>query len=161
IAVFTTLFLIWRRIFYEIFAAGFHKITVLISENPSPTLQEIEQYIKEYPQSGMKHGGTFSSFENFRNHFPKNTANLIITEQELPKDPRMMQFVYASHTEVLDLATACENILSRIPVTSISTTWLLHNLRNARSVVYETVITLIGFFVAAIILLLTLPFSLL
>lgn len=159
---FVLLFIVWRRIFYKIFSAYFRRNTALVvdREKDGPYVQEIENYMENYPQSGYFIVGKYSSLQDFAvraNTAPVDT--LIVSRNKLGR-AEDVKLIYNTVENISDLAYAYEDMLGKIPVDSIDETWFLHNLRGAGRNSYEMVSKIINILVALIILVISSPFLL-
>jgi len=160
--VFITLFLIWRRVFYNFFSRYFKKGVAFLTEqdNDSKSVGEIIQYIEAYPQSGFDVLGRYSSLDAFREKYSTTQIDTLIVSKNSLKEARDLILIYSTVKNILDLTHAYENILSKIPVDSIDETWFLYNIRRTNTVFYNTTKSLVSGLVAFIVLCVTFPFLL-
>lgn len=134
-------FIIWRRIFYHIFSAYFQKtIAFVIEENKKyfSLVDDLKNYISTYPQSGFKVVGTYPSIQALDLDFEDKKLDMIIVSKEIWRDSESFKKINNTQSEVLDLATAYENILGRIPVEAIDEGWFMYNSSSYQNKIYDT-----------------------
>jgi exopolysaccharide biosynthesis polyprenyl glycosylphosphotransferase len=161
-AIFVLFFLIWRRIFYNIFSVYFRKeIAFVVEQNKdSNCIRKIINYIKICPQSGFYVLGTYSSLEEFMTRQDQKQVDTLIISKNSLKETKDLILIYSVAKNILDLTYAYENILGKIPVDSIDETWFLHNIQNTTTIFHKIISHLMNVVVAFIILLATFPFLL-
>ncbi|MEK7569269.1 MAG: exopolysaccharide biosynthesis polyprenyl glycosylphosphotransferase [Patescibacteria group bacterium] len=159
---FTLLFLVWRRIFYSIFVAYFKKgvCFVIDSEKDEVYVRELEDYIKNYPQSGLFIRGTYSSLQElFGKESARKIDTLIISRSAL--NGKNLKQAYDRAENILGLSYAYEDILGKVPIDSIDETWFLHNIRSGGKILYEKATRIINSLIALLTLTVTSPLLLL
>ncbi len=157
------LFLLWRRIFYTIFASFFKKGVAFIipDENKTSYAQDLIAYISTYPQSGFMITGIFHSVEDFFVIGNPEKTNTLIVEKDALVQHEDFKLLYGAEKNVYELAYAYEDILAKIPTSSIGIGWFLHNIKEVRKVLYEYVAGIIGMIIALLTLAALSPFLLL
>jgi len=156
---FIILFLAWRRFFYSIFSMYFRKSVAFVVDlsKDGSTVNDIKDYIENYPQSGFFIMGIYSSLEEFiRNHSVARVDTLIVSKSAL-QGSRDIKLLYGNVENILDLTYAYENILGKIPVDAIDETWFLHNVKGTSKTFYDMISYVINVTIATLILIITSP----
>lgn len=134
---FTVLFITWRRTFYSFFAKYFKKNIVFItgSHTPSLYINELINYIENYPQSGFNILGSYPSFEEFPQMSTQKVETLIISN-DIQLEGNLKN-IYSSANQIIHFAYAYEDILGKIPVGFLNTAWFLHNIQKDQKILYR------------------------
>ena len=158
--VFVLLFIVWRRIFYNIFSSHFRKGLALLIDpkKDSESFEKIKNYIESTPQSGFFIFGTYASFQEFMFVKDKGQIDTIIVSKNLLKEQKDLISIYSTVKNILDLRHAYESILGKIPVDSIDETWFLHNVQSTNNPFYNLISKMINILTALFVLVVTLPF---
>lgn len=152
-------FIIWRRIFYNIFASHFRKdiAFVVTGNNNLPQVEDIKNYITEYPQSGFTFAGTYDSLEKFLKESTKQIPQMLIVSKEIWQNMESFKKLQNIKSEVLDLAQAYEDILGRVSVETIDEGWFMHNVQSHQGMINNKVERILSIGTALIILIITSP----
>lgn len=119
------IFLLWRRVFYNIFSKHFRKNIVFIYNNPNKNqiIKDIIKYTEEHPQSGFQYQKSYNSIEEVS----ENTEDcVLVINKDVWKNKYFLKNFYAKKCEIIDLAQIYENLLGRIPVEGIDENWFMH-----------------------------------
>jgi exopolysaccharide biosynthesis polyprenyl glycosylphosphotransferase len=158
--VFIFLFLIWRRIFYNVFAIYLRKSVIFIVDlKKDPNAEELISYIKNCPQSGFFILNTYSSLKKFLEQKNEKQINTLVISKNILDGVANLKSIYNKAEHILDLTDAYENILGKIPTDSINETWFLYNIYNTDKTFHDVIIRVVNIMVAFIIFLITFPFS--
>jgi exopolysaccharide biosynthesis polyprenyl glycosylphosphotransferase len=145
--------LIWRRFFYTITKSMVHTRCAIICATHEADQLHIE--ISHNPQLGFACVGIFTSLEDF---FKANRSiDQLIIHAKSNHAPELLEQVFASHIDVIDLVEAYETIVYKIPVSIISHEWVIHSIKKRGDVLYQVFMQILGILVSIIILVLTLP----
>lgn len=151
--LFGAIFILWRRLFYYIFARGFKNTIAFIGENIESI--ELIKNINENPHLGYTYIGTFESLDSLGNH---NTDPKIVvyvrdlTEGELEK-------LAISPFQYLKIGDAYEQILERTPLGLMTNTIAISILERRQ--LFKPIRRLFEIIIALIIIIITLPITLL
>jgi exopolysaccharide biosynthesis polyprenyl glycosylphosphotransferase len=153
-------FILWRRIFYNIFSAHFKRDVIFINngEENNFNMQEIKNYMTTYPQSGFNVLGEYTSISQFFEQKTKIPQVFIVKNGW--GEFKNFKEIQESGTQILDLSYAYEDILGSIPVDIIDESWFMHNVLSNQENNYLDTTRIIGVLFAAIILVITSPFLL-
>ena len=156
--IFIALFVLWRRIFYGIFAANFRRGVIIVSDSDKDMerVAEITDYLAAYPQAGFFVRGIYSSFGDLWKQENKPVDTLIISKNT-PMADQDLKLVYSRIGNVIDLAYAYEDMLGKIPLDFIDKAWFLHNLQGASRTLFEKSLSLANRALAFLVLIITSP----
>lgn len=151
-------FILWRRIFYNIFSYYFRKNVVFIISNIDNNLyvRDLIEYISTYPQSGFFITGKYSSIEQFSKEH-KNIPQVFIIAKEVWRNSENFKKLSDTHSQILDLAQAYEDILGRIPIETIDESWFIHNINSYQEDTINISTRIFGILIASLILIITSP----
>jgi len=152
VAIFSVLFLIWRRFASALLASSMVRYAAIIgNEKYTDALSKI------LGDKNLGHKIVFQSeILTDVSLLPKKTDVVIIDTSSQLSD-EVLAFLYNNNIEVIDIGNAYENIAQRIPVETMNNLWLVHNLSAKRSVVYHLFQRLISVCFAAVIILVFSP----
>lgn len=157
-ATFIVLFMLWRRVFYSIFAGFFKKSLAIITHDTGKTyVDELVDYITTYPQSGFFLTGIYDSAENFIAKRDSEYVDTLIVSKGGWNTADEFRSLYNRSHSILELSYAYEDILGKIPVASIDDSWFLHNINRVDKGFHTFVARLIGVTTATILLIITAP----
>ena len=156
---FIILFIIWRRIFYNIFSIYFRKGVAFIVEpnKDKACIEKIKNYIENYPQSGFFILGIYTSGEEFTTRQDKTPVDTLIVSKNSLKKTKDLTLIYSVVKNILDLTYAYENMLGKIPVDSIDETWFVHNIQSTNTAFYNMINYFTGKIIAFIVLVIISP----
>ena len=158
VLIFGVLFLIWRNFFYSLFSSFFVNRVAILGQGPQVEL--LKEEISKRPYLGYKLVSIDSTGDFFLQVQKKNINTLIFTE-DYESDPRLLKSLYLStpaKVTFLDFTQAYEMITEKIPISMISQSWFLENLREGESALYDKGKRFIDIALSSVILILTLPF---
>ena len=149
------LMLIWRRSFYLATSNIFHtRFSVICADERHRTLTD---EMTQNPQLGFSFQGSFHSVSDFFKTKP--IVDLVVVHKTALQESVLLEKLFASHIDVMDLADAYETILYRIPVHFIDSNWIIHSIKKQRDFLYESISRMISIMFAIVVGLVTLPFS--
>ncbi len=158
--IFTILFGIFlfleRRIIVKIFSNYLRKTILFIGD--SVEAQFLIKTIDENPQLGWKSLGFLN--ENNLNELQKLQADIIVIVQENLLDRQNSEFfhkLFPLKSNFVNLPSAYEMILKRIPINSVDPKWFLANFKEGKMLVYDKLKRIFDFFLALIVFVITLP----
>lgn len=152
-------FIIWRRIFYTIFSSFFKKHLVIIKKERDSYTQELISYLESNPQTGYSFDGYFSSLEDFVSYAQNQRVDTIIVSQRILNNAEDFQKLYNMSEYILDFTHAYEDLIGKIPVSSIDDEWFLHNIPGKNRLHFEWLSHAIGVLLAGLGLIISLPIT--
>ena len=158
IIIFGILFLIWRKVFYALFSSHFLNRTVIIGEGPQT--QELTKEIISRPYLGYKLIDLDTS-QDLLPQIQEKKIDTLIIPNTLEANSGLTKKLYQclpAHINFMDWAQAYETICNKIPVSFITHTWFLENLKEGKRNLYNKTKRAVDVISAIIILTLILPF---
>ncbi len=137
VLIFGIFFLAWRKIFYTLFSSHLLNRTAIIGEGPET--QELTKEITNRPYLGYK----LITLDISRELLPQikeNKIDTLIIPNDLASNPWMTKNLYQSlpaRVNFMDWAMAYETICDKIPVSFVTQTWFLENLREGEKKIYD------------------------
>ena len=147
IFVFGVFSLFWRVVFYYLFSIKFLRKVSILGEGKN--IEILKREIKE------------KEFLGFKLVSLDEEPDLIIFTKEKERDPQflaLMDNFLVRGVDFLDLETAFEQILEKVPVTEISKAWFLKNLKEGGKKIYDKVKRIFDLVFSFLILIFTLWF---
>lgn len=154
------LFVVWRRIFYSIFSSFFRKDVIIIKKSFDNYTQELVDYFTHNPQSGYRFLGHYSSLRDFLETNKNAIVDTIIVSKQIIANASDFQKLYEKSNHILDFTYAYEDLIGKIPVSSIDDEWFLHNISGTNNLNLEELSHLLGRIFSFVILIITLPVTL-
>ncbi|MEJ0001573.1 MAG: sugar transferase [bacterium] len=157
------LFILWRRLFYSVFSSYFRKnVAFLVSRQGTGLhIEDFSNYFANSPQSGFISMGAYPSLEDFSRKYAGKFPDVFIVSKDVWRTPETFKKLYATESEIMDLAYAYEYILGRIPVEAIDEDWFIHNLPSSRRKTYDIEKRVSSIIFSALVMIATSPFLLL
>ncbi len=157
--IFMIIFIIWRRIFYNIFSIYFRKhIVFIVDKDKNNTyVEEIKNFIENNKQSGFVIEGIYNSLEQFYLKNSNINPEVFIISKDIWENPNNFKKLYNTQSQVLDLASAYEDILLRIPIEAIDEGWFMHNMRSYNKKIYDLVKRILSIAIGILALLIISP----
>ncbi len=162
----------WRKIFYSLFSLHFQNKVAILGKNPQS--EELAEILRKNPQLGYKFIAFLNPEEDIfqkisaHNHSTALPAKsgapkidtLILAETIIPNSS-LAENLYRClplKLNFIDLSRAYEIICEKIPISFVTQTWFLENLREREKGFYDKVKRIIDVVLASIILFFTFPF---
>ncbi len=161
VSIYGILFLVWRRTFYSLFSVHFLNRTAVIGKGAE--VENLKTQIRERPYLGYKIVPMDLENDLFTQIQEKN-INTVIFDENLESHPQILKALYfclPAKVDFLNFSQAYELITEKIPVSTISETWFLENLKEGERLFYDKIKRFIDIILASIILIFTLPLWLL
>ncbi len=152
ITVFGIFFLLWRLLFSQQIAKRFTIKTSII--DPKNKLQELENLLAESPQLGLGAPVRFLS----ASLIPADTQFVIVDANRL--EAVAIEDLLNSPKQVMSSVSAYEQYFQKIPLSLVDTEWLVHNIKPRSNPFYRLVHAILDPIVAMVIILITLPVTL-
>lgn len=129
------LFLVWRRVFFLIFAKNFHKQICVIAPRTNTSAQELSEFIQKNPQAGY----LFVKYFEHPTHFltSNQVCETVVVAKEFLNNPEYFTKLYKSNIQIVELSYAYEELLAKIPVELIDESWFIHKLSTQESTLYR------------------------
>lgn len=161
VLIFGLLFLGWRRLFYFLFSIHFSSRTAVVGEDSQA--EELKKEISSRPYLGHKII-PLEFDKDLLEQIQKKDIDTVIFTEELESDPKLLKALYVclpAKVTFVDFATAYEMVNEKIPVSQVSQTWFLENLKEGEKGFYDKIKRIIDIVLASLILILSLPLWLL
>lgn len=132
ILIFAGLFFIDRNLFYSFFSLHLQNRVAVIGKNPQ--LEPLIEFIKKNPYLGYKIIAFFNSKEDIFKQIQENQINTLIIAENMKSDSSLLiKNLYSClplKLNFMSLAEAYEVIAEKIPITFVTQTWFLENLKE-------------------------------
>ena len=155
--IFGTFFILWRNFFYSLFSAHFLNRLTIVGRGVE--VENLKKEISERPYLGYKLI-EINLNEDLLSQIEKENIDTVIFTEEYETDPKLLKALYfclPARVNFLDFARAYEIITEKIPVSMISHSWFLENLKEGEKIFYDKFKKIFDIILASIILILTLP----
>jgi len=147
-----------RRIVYTIFSNQIVSPIILVGK--TIYIEILHDVILKNPQLGLKiFCYTKNIHDALQNYIELKNAVFVFegTEQEIPKKDIIM--LYKNKTEIIDVAETYERYLHKIPVGYISQSWVIKNINTQKDFIYDFLRRVLDVTISIIILIVSLPFT--
>lgn len=155
--IFGILFLVWRNLFYALFSVHFLNRVAIVGKGSQ--VKELKKEISERPYLGYQ-TVSINLNRDFLQQIQKNDIDTVIFTEEFESDPKMLKALYfclPARVNFLEFSRTYELIYEKIPISMISKSWFLENLREGERRLYDTIKRLFDVMIAALLLILTSP----
>lgn len=163
ILIFSILFFLWRKIFYNLFSSHFKNKTIIIGNDKSSLI--LAKAIKERPWLGYKLIDILpqdeSSIDELKNKIRKEKIDTLILSEKLESNPEILKKIYQFlplEINFINSAKAYENITEKIPVSLLTHTWFLDNLKQGEKNFYNKIKRILDIISSSIILIISCVF---
>ena len=150
------LFLIWRRLFYQLFSSFYLQNVAFLGKNS--LAKKLSKEIDAQPQLGYK----FVKFLNLKNNIlsqiKRGKIETLIIAQNLSGSSKLTQGLYKClplRINFMDLAQAYEILLHKIPIDFVSQIWFLENLSEGEKKIYDKLKRFVDVILATLIIIIT------
>ncbi len=161
VLIFGVLFLAWRKIFHLLFSSHLLNRTAVIGE--SPQTQELTKEIINRPYLGYKLV-TLDANRELLPQIKEKRIDTLIIPNDLASNSWLAENLYQSlpaRVNFMDWAMAYETICEKIPVSFVTQTWFLENLREGEKKFYDGTKRGIDVILTGLMLIITAPLFLL
>jgi len=158
IAIFTVLFLIWRKSFYSLFSSRFLNRVAIVGENPQA--QELTEEIVARPYLGYKLV-VLDINQSLLPQIQEKKIDTLIIPDNLEINSWLTKNLYQSlpaRINFMDWTRAYEIICNKIPISFVGQTWFLENLKEGEKSSYDKAKQGRDIILASILLIITSPF---
>ena len=145
-----------RRIIYSATKNNIHTRCAIICSDPLG--QQLADTLRNHSELGFLCIGIYPHLPAFLESNPD--ASLVIIDTQEKQDLTLLENILKTNRAVIDITEAYETILYKIPVNLITYDWIIHSLKKETSVLYELFSRTIAIFASVIVLMLTLPITL-
>ena len=160
VLIFGILLLAWRKLFYLLFSYRFSSRVAIIGEGALG--QELTKEIMARPYLGYK----LITLNTNQDLLPQiqsqdNKIDILIIPNELTSNSWLVKNLYQSlpaRINFMNWARAYEMICEKIPVSFVTQTWFLENLKEGEKEFYDKTKQILDVILAGILLIATLPF---
>ncbi len=152
--------LLWRKIFYALFSK---RLTVNMGIlGNGPEAKQLIQEVEKRPYLGyrIKQVQAESIAQALKQSGKESKIDVLVIAETLSADSTITKSLYnalSSRISFLDLAGAYELICGKIPISFVSKTWFLENIREGQKVIYPKAKRLFDLILASLILIITSP----
>lgn len=145
----------WRRLFYVVTSRRIHTTIAIVcnDERHKALLDEINNN----PHLGYYCAATFVSLQEFVNS--KMAVDVLVVHKTALDESELLEELLASPLHVMDLAEAYEAILYKIPVHFINSHWIIHSINKKSALVYAALSRIISIVFAIVVIIATLPIT--
>ena len=164
ILIFSILFFLWRKIFYNLFSSRFKNKTIIIGDDKSS--QILAKKIKERPWLGYELIDILprdkASIYELRNKIKKEKIDTLILSEKLESNPEILKEIYLFlplEINFINFTKAYENITQKIPVSLLTHAWFLENLKQGEKDFYNKIKRILDIISASVILIISCVFT--
>lgn len=158
VIIFGIFFILWRNLFYSLFSKHFLNQIAIFGKGIE--VENLKKEISEKPYLGYKLV-SIDEKEDLLSQIEKEKIDTVIFTEEYEENPKFLTALYMClplRINFLDFATAYELITEKIPVTMISKSWFLENLKEGKKEIYDKIKRVFDLILASFLLIFTLPF---
>lgn len=156
---FGTLTILWRNIFSSLFASHFQTKVAIIGRNTQS--EELAQIIQNNPHFGYKFTTFFNPQQDILQQIQLKKPDTLILAENIEPNSTLARNLYRClplKLNFMDLAQAYEIICEKIPISFVSQTWFLENIKEREKGFYDKLKRVIDIILSLFIFLLTFPF---
>jgi len=157
VLIFSVLFFAWRKTFSLLFSGRFLNRVVIIGEDHQ--VQELAKEIELRPYLGYKIV-ELDQKQDLLSQIQEKKIDTIIVPSDIKDNSVLVENLYQclpARINFLDWTKTYEMICSKVPVSFITQSWFLRNLREGEKAFYDKIKRVIDLFLAGITLVFTLP----
>lgn len=154
--VFGVIFILWRRFFFNLFSKNFKRGLIIIGENEASL--KLSKEMSKNPHMGYNFVGFANSLKDA---IGKKDFSIIVLANKQNFNSEDIQYIFSNKIELLDIVSAYEKILFKVPVEFIDEIWFLNNIKNSNKKIYSSVKRFFELILSVLILIICTPFLLL
>ena len=157
VLIFGILFALWRNLFYSLFSNHFLNRVAIVGRGPQ--VENFKKEIKNRPYLGYRLV-PIDFKKDLLFQIQKENIDTVIFTEEFETDPKFLTALYLClplRINFLDFAKAYELITERIPVSIVSRSWFLENLKEGEKGLYDKLKRIFDLILAMLLLILTFP----
>ncbi len=154
VGLFAFFITLWRTLYSQIIAPNFKKIVVVVGETPE--MERLVAELRHQKHLGYIISGVFNSIKEALENSPN--AEMIIYDKALQGAD--LQTVVEANVDVVNVRNAHQEIFHLIPIGLIDDTFVAQVIEKNESPFYRITARIISIIFALIILIVTLPFTL-
>jgi exopolysaccharide biosynthesis polyprenyl glycosylphosphotransferase len=157
LVIFGIFFILWRNFFYSSFSSHFLNRVTIVGRGVE--VENLKKEISQRPYLGYKLI-EINLNEDLLSQIEKENIDTVIFTEEYETDPKLLKALYfclPARVNFLDFAKVFEIITEKIPVSIISHSWFLENLKEGEKLIYDKLKRVFDIILASIILIFTLP----
>jgi exopolysaccharide biosynthesis polyprenyl glycosylphosphotransferase len=157
LVIFGIFFILWRNFFYSLFSSHFLNRVTIVGRGVE--VENLKKEISQRPYLGYKLI-EINLNEDLLSQIEKENIDTVIFTEEYETDPKLLKALYfclPARVNFLDFAKVFEIITEKIPVSIISHSWFLENLKEGEKLIYDKLKRVFDIILASIILIFTLP----
>ncbi|MBK5215894.1 MAG: sugar transferase, partial [Candidatus Pacebacteria bacterium] len=148
---------LFRRMIYTLFSRAITQPAILVGS--STYLNELGNTISSNPQIGLKVLKHFQSLGEINLDLNELKNLVIILDKNIETQDQSILKFYKQGVEIVDTAKAYEKYLYKIPVEYIDVSFIIENVNLKKDVLYTSLTFLLNILFSLLILILTLPFT--
>jgi len=154
--VFGIIFILWRRFFFGLFSKKFKRSLIILGENEA-SLKLVKEMSKN-PHMGYSFVGFADSLKDIAG---KKDFSIIVVASKQNFNSEDIEYIFSNKIELLNIVSAYEKILFKVPVEFIDEVWFLNNIKNSNKKMYSLVKRFFELILSILILIICTPFLLL
>ena len=159
VLLFGVLVFAWRKSFYLLFSSHFQARVAIVGKNVAS--KELAESIRKNPHFGYRFVSFLDPKEDILKKTRENKIDTLILAENLEPNSPLTKNLYQClplKLNLIDLSRFYEMIFGKVPVSFISQTWFLENIKEKDKESYEKIKRAIDLLFASFTLVLTLPF---
>ncbi|MCX6791215.1 MAG: sugar transferase [Candidatus Gribaldobacteria bacterium] len=148
----------WRRLFCSFFSAWYLQQVAFLGKNN--LAEKLITSFEHNPQMGYKFCGFLNQEVTTLEQLTSQKIDILIVAQNILANKKITKELYDPlylKIKIWDLTTAYEQILQKIPVSSVSHSWFLENLKESEKKIYDQLKRLSDLAIAFVLLIITSP----
>jgi len=157
VLIFGFLFLGWRQFFYSLFSVHFANRVAIAGEGVE--IENLKQEINQRPYLGYKLI-PIDLEKDILSQIQERSIDTVIFTENFESDPKMLKALYfflPTKVNFLDFTKAYELVIQKVPLSMVSQTWFLENLKEGEKGFFDKVKSFFDIIVSGLILVLSLP----
>lgn len=131
-AVFTIMFILWRRAFFRIFSTSFQNKTVVWGS--SLIADQLFTEMTLNPHRGYQPFLLVRDTDALTNALEKNDFHVLIIEESFQLPDHLIEIIFKKKITTLSLLSTYESILQKVPVASVDETLFIQNIQHRKSI---------------------------
>lgn len=146
----------FRRILYNFYSSQITRPVILVGK--TNYLNELSIIINNNPQIGLKVISVATNLqEALKSYSDINNAVFIFESISQNISNKDIVTLYKNNTEIIDITSAYEKYLFKIPIGYISQTWIIENISTKKDIIYDFSMRIIGILFSLFILIISSP----
>jgi exopolysaccharide biosynthesis polyprenyl glycosylphosphotransferase len=146
----------FRRILYNFYSSQITRPVILVGK--TNYLNELKITINNNPQIGLRVTSVATDLqEALKSYSEINNAVFIFESISQNISNKDIVTLYKNNTEIIDITSAYEKYLFKIPIGYVSQTWIIENISTKKDIIYDFSMRIIGILFSLFILIISSP----